>query len=407
MSKFDFLDQFHKEQKLDVDRVALRDFASEIGGEIVTADNGTYLEIVTDFSSKYLHGVKALQTILANRQVSFDCFETSGGNGCADCEQLVFIDAETTGLSTTAGTVAFLIGVGYVTGDIFRVHQFFLPDYADEPALLDAVTELVDGKTVVVSFNGKSFDLPLLEARYIVQRMSTPFARMRHLDLLHVSRRFWRGRFVDNTLQTLEKELLNVYRYNDTPGYLIPQLYFDYLRTGEPEPLAGVMLHNRLDIVTLLFLMQTIQSYLEDAERFDYYSPLDALMISRHLSRKGEIEKAVEVACRQFNGQVKHETELTLALHLYRSQKRLGRHQEALTTVLHIRQSFGETRLFALEEAAKIFEHRLRDYAAASQLVLEALEYLDSPLAEIEPNRLSVWYDNFQKRRKRLLARLA
>ena len=153
MSKFDFLDRFHKEQRLDVDRVALRDFASEIGGNIVTTPGGTYLEIVTEFTTKFLHGVKALQTLLTKRDVSLDCFETTGGNGGVDIEQFVFIDAETTGLSTTAGTVAFLIGVGYV-GDCFKVHRFFLPDYADEPPMLEAVADLVDGKTVVVSFNG-------------------------------------------------------------------------------------------------------------------------------------------------------------------------------------------------------------------------------------------------------------
>jgi uncharacterized protein YprB with RNaseH-like and TPR domain len=406
MSKFDFLDRFHKEQKLDVDRVALREFASEIGGNIVTTSAGTYLEIVTEFTTKFLHGVKALQTLLEKRAVSLDCFETTSGNGNIDIEQFVFVDAETTGLSTTAGTVAFLIGVGYVEGDCFKVHQFFLPDYADEPPMLEAVADLVDGKTVVVSFNGKAFDLPLLEARYVLQRMTTPFAGMRHLDLLHVSRRFWRGRFVDNTLQTLEKELLSVYRYNDTPGYLIPQLFFDYLRTGEPEPLAGVMLHNRLDIVTLLFLMNTVQTYLEDAPRFDYYSPLDALMIAKHLTRKGEIEAAVEVASRQFSSKMKHETELSLAVHLYRAQKRLGKHEEALATVMFLRQAKGETKLYALEEAAKILERRLRDYPQASQLVLEALEYLDSPLADLPPKRLSAWYDALQKRRQRLLKRL-
>ncbi len=407
MSKFDFLDRFHREEKLDVDRVTLREFASEIGGRIVTAPGGAYLEIVTEFTGKFLHGVKALQTLLEQRSVSLDCFEMTSGGGHLDIEAFVFVDAETTGLSTTAGTVAFLIGVGYVDGDQFKVHQFFLPDFADEPPMLEGVAELVHGKTGVVSFNGKAFDLPLLEARYVVQRMLTPFAGMRHIDLLHVTRRFWRGRFIDNTLQTLEKELLGVYRYNDTPGYLIPQLFFEYLRTGEPEPLAGVMLHNRLDIVTLLFLMNTVQVYLENAPRFDYYSPLDALMIARHFARKGEIEAAVEAAGRQFCGKMKHETELALALHLYRAQKRLGRHEDALATVMALRQAKGETRLYALEEAAKILEHRLRDYSRASQLVLEALAYLDSPLVDLAPWKLSVWYDAFQKRRQRLLQRLS
>jgi len=149
-----------------------------------------------------------------------------------------------------------------------------------------------------------------------------------------------------------------------------------------------------------------VQTYLEDAPRFDYYSPLDALMITKHLTRKGEIESALEVAGRQFSGNLKHETELSLALHLYRAQKRLGRNEEALTTVMFLRQAKGEIKLFALEEAAKILEHRLRDYPQASQLVLEALEYLDSPLADLPPKRLSIWYDALQKRRQRLLQRL-
>lgn len=406
MSKFDFLDRFHRERQLDVDRTSLRDFAAEIGGNIVTAQGGSFLELVTDFSAKYSHGVKALQTLLEQRSVALDCFETTSGNGSIDIGQFVFVDAETTGLSTTAGTVAFLIGVAYVSGDTFKVHQFFLPDYADEPPMLEAVADLVEGKSAVVSFNGKAFDLPLLEARYVVQRMGTPFVGMRHIDLLHVSRRFWRGRFPDNTLQTLEKELLGVYRYNDTPGYLIPQLYFDYLRTGDPEPLAGVMLHNRLDIVTLLFLLYTVQCYLEDAARFDYYSPLDALVIAKHLARQGEIEAAVEVASRQFGGKMKQETEVSLAVHLYRSQRRLGKHEEALKTVLHLRQAKGEIRLFACEEAAKILEHRLKDYNRATELVLEAIEYLDSPLNDLSPQRLGLWYDALQKRRQRLLQRL-
>jgi uncharacterized protein len=199
--------------------------------------------------------------------------------------------------------------------------------------------------------------------------------------------------------------LLSVYRFNDTPGYLIPQLYFDYLRSGNAEPLAGVMLHNRLDIVTLLFLMHTVQSYLEDAERFDYYSPLDALMIAKHLSRQGDTEAAAAVASRQLSGKMKHETELLLTMHLFRSQKRLGRHEEALATVLHLRQAKGEMRLFACEEAAKLLEHRLKDHQRAAQMVIEAIDYLDSPFHELPPHRIAVWYDALQKRRQRLLQR--
>jgi hypothetical protein len=405
MSRLEFLDRFNKEEPKKSDPTAVRDLAFRIGGGVVTTAEGSYLEVVTDYPLRFLHGVKALETILVSRSVPLDCFDIQGDAGELDLADAIFIDAETTGLSTAPGTVAFLVGVGSVVADGFRVHQFFLPDYQDEPALLTAIAELTTNRGAVVSFNGKAFDLPLLETRYALQRRTTPFVGMRHIDLLHVSRRFWKGRFVDNTLQTLEKELLSVYRYNDTPGYLIPQLYFDFLASGDAEPLEGVLLHNRLDIVTLLFLMKCIEDYLHQAERFDFYSPLDALVIARHFTRRGETEKGSEIAARQFHGKVDDEVERALGLHLFKLQKRLGYYQQALATLTHLRRSKGEVRLYAMEEAAKIMEHKLRDCAAATQVVLDAIEYLESPLAEIPDERILFWSETLKKRRHRLLSR--
>ncbi len=406
MSKFDFLDRFNKQEPLEVDSTALADFAEQIGGEIIATEEGSYLQADTRYNYDFFHGNRAVTTVLSEDRINLDCFETSHNNGFAALNDMVFIDAETTGLSAASGTVAFLVGVGFCEGDSFVVRQFFLPDYPDEPAMLDAIADMAAEKGIVVSFNGKAFDLPLLETRYTMQRRSNPFAEMHHIDLLHCSRRFWRGRFNDTTLQTLERELLEVHRYNDTPGYLIPQLYFDFLRHGYAGPLSGVLLHNRLDIVSLLYLLHAIQKYLDDAERYDFYSPADALAISKFLWRKGLAESSCNAAASQFPAQVCNEADEKLGFHLFYLQKRLKQFDSALDTLQSLRKSRGEKRLLVLEELAKLHEHKRKDFARARDIVLEALEYIDNPLSDIPLDRVLFWSETLQKRRKRLLRRL-
>ncbi len=405
MSKFDFLDRFNKARPLDVDIAAVDSFAAEVGGEIVVGDLGRFLLLSTSYPSGFAHGTQSLHSVFEREYVDPSKFDHKETQRRISLSEMVFVDAETTGLSAATGTVAFLVGIGVVNDGKLVVHQFFLPDYPDEPAMLDAISEVVEGRSAVVSFNGKCFDLPLLETRFTMHRMQTPFHGMCHIDLLHCCRRFWKGRFEDSTLQTLERELLSVYRYNDTPGYLIPQLYFEYLRHGRSEPLSGVLLHNRLDIVTLLFLADAVQKYLDRAEESAFYSPLDALRISRFYQRQGNVILACDAATRQLESFDGSSECLELCLHSFRLQKQLGRHEDALSTLGMLLTVKGEIRLLALNEAAKILEHKKREYDRASALVVQALEYLDSPLAEIPYDRIAFWNETLQKRRQRLLQR--
>ena len=407
MSKFDFLDRFNRPNSLDVDVVAIDSFAAEIGGEILTNEFGRFLLLSTNYPAGFSHGTKSLATIFARPQFDLAYYDHNSATEQHPLSDFVFIDAETTGLSAASGTVAFLVGVAVVDDNRFTVHQFFLPDYPDEAAMLDAIAEIVEDRKIVVSFNGKSFDLPLLETRYRMQKMATPFSGMFHIDLLHVCRRFWKGRFDDTTLQTLERELLNAYRHNDTPGFMIPQLYFDYLRHGQSAPLEGVLLHNRLDIVTLLYLLDAVHQYLDNAEKSDFYSPLDALRISKFLHRRGNADLACRAAACQLSSGKPDDDQFSLCIHAFRLQKKLGQFDEALQTLKTLASVKGETRLIALNESAKILEHKKRTYELAAQTVLQALEYLDSPLAEIPYDRVSFWNETLQKRRQRLLKRLS
>jgi uncharacterized protein YprB with RNaseH-like and TPR domain len=162
-----------------------------------------------------------------------------------------FIDTETTGLSGGTGTYAFLIGAGRFDGDDFHLAQFFLRDPYEEPAQLAALENFLAPCQAVVSFNGKAFDAPLLNARFTMHGWHSPLLDMSHIDLLHLARRLWRNRLPKRALIDLEAQILGAQRTEeDVPGWMVPQLYADYLRDGNPQPLKSVFYHNSMDILS-------------------------------------------------------------------------------------------------------------------------------------------------------------
>jgi len=161
----------------------------------------------------------------------------------------VFFDLETTGLSGGSGTVAFVVGFGCFVGARFHVWQFVLPSFASERRLLAAVTAAVARAHTLVTFNGKSFDVPFMEMRWLYQRLETPLPALRHLDLLHPAQRLWGPE--TGGLGGLEDRVLGFRRDDDVPGFEIPARYFEYLRSGDARPLRGVLAHNQLDLVSL------------------------------------------------------------------------------------------------------------------------------------------------------------
>lgn len=167
-------------------------------------------------------------------------------------ESAAFVDLETTGLSRGTGTYAFLIGVGRFIDGRFRIRQFFLRDFPDERAVLSALLSELESARALVTFNGRVFDWPLLETRATMNRMRLP--RLPHLDLLHPARRLWRSLLGSCRLSSLEEHILDFGRTDDVPGADIPQMYFTFLETGDAEPLADVLVHNRLDILSLAAL---------------------------------------------------------------------------------------------------------------------------------------------------------
>jgi len=171
-----------------------------------------------------------------------------------DFRDAAFLDTETTGLAGGTGTYAFLVGIGTFEEDAFRLRQFFLRDPGEEPAMVEAVSQVLSRCQAVVSFNGKAFDMPLLATRFTFARRVMPLADAPHFDLLFAARRLWSARLPSCALPFLEEHILGLQRDDDVPSWLIPSLYFDYLRSGNARPLRPVFTHNALDILSLVSL---------------------------------------------------------------------------------------------------------------------------------------------------------
>jgi uncharacterized protein YprB with RNaseH-like and TPR domain len=173
----------------------------------------------------------------------------------AGAGRALFLDTETTGLSGGAGTVAFMIGFGYLNGTRFCVEQVIMRAYSDEPALLSRAAEVISRFDAVITFNGDNFDLPLLESRFTMNRMREGWKALDRLDLMHPARRLWKRRLGSCRLDALEREILRRGRTDDLPGSEAPRRFFEALKTGDFRPLDEVFEHNRLDVIALSSLL--------------------------------------------------------------------------------------------------------------------------------------------------------
>jgi hypothetical protein len=292
-----------------------------------------------------------------------------------DPGKLVYLDTETTGLAGGTGTCAFLIGIGALEGSQFVIRQFFLRDYPEEKPALAALAETLEGYEGVVTFNGKTFDIPLLETRYSLARLKSPFRRLLHLDVLHPARRMWKLRLASCELTNLEKHVLGIAREGDVPGSEIPQIYFDYLRGGNAQALQPVFFHNALDIMTLAALTVELARALSDESSLAA-SSLDLFSLSRILDRARVTDRS-SAACRQALAQGLPESVEARALwQLAIQHKRRREHEEAAKLWNQLACREEPLALRALEELAIYYEHRRRDAVTALVFTTAALDRL-------------------------------
>jgi uncharacterized protein YprB with RNaseH-like and TPR domain len=298
-----------------------------------------------------------------------------------DSDKWLFLDTETTGLAGGTGTYAFLIGVAWWDAGGLQVEQFFMRDFAEEHSLLQELTQRIAERPVLVTFNGKSFDWPLLENRFTMTRSIAVPKLAAHLDLLHPARALWKLRLGSVRLVELERHVLDAprlgwHRENDVSSALIPRFYFDYLRGGPAEPLAGVVRHNQMDLRGLAALFGKINEMLsESSATANEIESLDLFGLSRFLQRRGEQDRA-HSACTQalaiglpVEYRPKARRELALMA------KRRGEHAHAAEILLEI-VADPHDGIHACGQLAIYYERHAKDPAKAVQFTQLAIATL-------------------------------
>lgn len=211
-------------------------------------------------------------------------------------EEVIFLDTETSGLAGGTGTFAFMIGMGYFTDHSFQLIQLFMRDPSEEPGLLSALSHFLGNFKTIVTFNGKSFDIPLLNTRHVLNGFTTPFTEIDHVDLLHLARRLWRTRLPSRALKDLEIELLDIQRtQEEVPGWMVPELYYNYLRHGDVQPLSGVFYHNGMDVISLAALFNYTASLLDHPLQYQQVDSLDLVAIARLYDQLDRTDEALSL----------------------------------------------------------------------------------------------------------------
>jgi uncharacterized protein len=322
-----------------------------------------------------------------------------------DTEQWLFLDVETTGLAGGTGTYAFLVGVAWWEQGNFVVEQYFMRDHSEEASLLMGLLDHFSRRPVLVTFNGKSFDWPLLQTRYQMTRAGNVRPPLIHLDLLYPSRQLWRLRLKSVALTQLERNILNLQRGHDIPSERIPQTYFDFLRGGAPEPMAEVFRHNQLDLCGLASLAVHISKILADPE-YSSCCADELFGISRLLQKRGDRKFAIRTYRQALQGGLPKPAEQIAQRELALLAKR---DRDYPLSNVFWEQLLGDTSegLKAYEQLAIYYERYARLPQKAALLVREALAKLQDSLraGRIDSPKYMRLHVQFQHRLARLNAK--
>jgi uncharacterized protein YprB with RNaseH-like and TPR domain len=325
-----------------------------------------------------------------------------GVDEIADPDQWLFLDTETTGLAGGSGTYAFLVGIAWWESGGLELEQFFMREYSEERALLSALRERIAERPILVTFNGKSFDWPLLETRYrMTRKISAPSPRA-HLDFLHPARNLWRLRLGSVRLSELERHILGWDRRTDVLSGQIPQIYFDYLRGGSPERLVPVLNHNQMDLRGLAALSSRILSLLNDVENLGQ-DGLEVFGVSRICEKRGEHMRARKLYEKSIASFLPSETDRAARRSLARLAKREGDFDLACELW---KDALGNSRhgYEAYEQLAIYYEHKARNSEQARQVVAQAINELRRALqtGDITPGAYRELRAKFDRRHMRL-----
>ncbi len=312
-----------------------------------------------------------------------------GGEGfsdlCLDPEDFVFIDTETTGLSGGVGTIAFEIGIGEIIGEKFVVTQLWMRDYDEEEDMLAQFASKMRGRKAIVSFNGKSFDLPLLIARCRMNRIPVFFEDLPHMDLLYPARRLYKLRLKQCNLTHMEETVLGLHRKNDIPGSEIPALWYQFLKDRDDSKLKQVFSHNFEDVYTMGKLFRVLYDAHSSPTQQTHQE--DLFSMARIYDKAGDSVQAERCYVSVNRGSLKVEAGRALT-RIYRKSGRI----EDMETLLSDMVSKETGGIFPYVELAKLYEHRLHDNRKAlyytDEAIKRTMQYLELQELTVRRKRL-------------------
>jgi uncharacterized protein len=371
-----------------IDSVVAGSFRSTPRGEAFIAEQ--------TFAEDYLHGttshlVKAPLSLISEWANDVRIAELP-------INKFAFLDTETSGMAGGTGTYAFLVGAARFVDGRFTLQQFFLRDPSEEPAMLEALIDFLAPCEGLVTFNGKSFDAPLLTTRYKLHRIPVPFKDYAHLDLLPLARRLWRDRLPSRALKYLEEHVLGFTRASEeVPGYEIPWLYFDYLRTQDARPLGGVFYHNAMDVVAMAALLSHINELLADPYNGRVEHGLDFIALGKLYEDLNHWDEAARLFERGLELGL-DESDFGVAVRrLSILQKKRGDVDQALRLW---EQAAEKGHIYAHIELAKYYEHKKRD--AKTSLMWAKSARMEAERADLPAYVRKHWLDEIDHRLARL-----
>jgi uncharacterized protein YprB with RNaseH-like and TPR domain len=369
-----------------------------LSGEEVETAHGKHFETERLYERHRRHGSLDISDLA---ELPIDLLDAISENTIPACgpEKWAFLDTETTGLAGGSGTYAFLIGVGRITPEGFRVRQFFMREHSEEASLLTSLADHLAKFEVLITYNGRTYDQPLLETRYRMSRFRPPFDRLPHFDLLFGARRLWKLRFDSCRLVDLENQILGVEREGDLPGEMIPYVYFEYLRTGEAFRLVPILHHNALDILTLACLTGIVPWAFRSPEQSKFTHGAEMVGLGRWLRKVEQNDRALDLFRRAIQAGLRDDLLFRTLWDVAALEKKCGREDAALAVLTELAGARNQFRTAALEELAKYYEHREKNYTMALEMTRTALGFEDTPGLRKREDRLEKRSANGRARR--------
>lgn len=379
-------------EPVETKQVTAGDVRDWLDGSEVVTEKGSHFESRRIWRNHQRHGSVYISDL---QELPGDMLEaiSEGLLPNVDPRKVAYLDTETTGLAGGSGTYAFLIGVGALTEEGFELRHFFMRDYSEEASQLEALTQHLQQFDVLVTYNGRAYDQPLLETRYRMSRMRPPFARMAHFDLLYGARRLYRLAFESCRLVELENQILGVERIDDVPGSMIPYLYFEFLRTRSAHRMMGIFEHNAFDILTLACLTGIIPRAFHAPLEVPLHRGPEMVGLARWLRAAGREGEAVVLLRRAMEKGLPDALTWRTMWDCALLEKKLGNEPGAVALFTELTTARNPHQSGALEELAKYFEHAEKNYALALDMTEEALRLGHSP--------------DLARRRERLQKRMA